>query len=696
LSELRRYSMGKNIKIRKKGLFSFLIYPAIGLWLLSGCASSSSTDAIMADNTVVPSLEETSYAQQDRTAASREIQLAAEIPEKAQREPEEAEVTLSDPRIFIQPRQSDLTQILGIDFMTLEQGKSRLTLTTDKRVKYDLEREGDKALLLKLHNTTVPDVLLREIDTTHFETALDKVKPSYSTKDKESEILISLREMVPFHIKHTQNSLTMDFGQTSVSPPDKKIVPLNLAETQTRTLAATQVSGTMPDAGKAAQAQQKRYTGKPMYLDFDNADVTHVLRLINEMSEENIIWDTEIKGRTVSMILEEVPWDQALDLILDNNDLAKRYRGDNIIWITTKDKMNKILAEEAAEAERQRQELETERKRQEEERKKAEESAPLVTEFLPVDFAKADDIKGHITLTDRGTMSIDTRTNTIIIKDIPKSIEDAKKTIEQFDTPVKQIMIEARIVDATDQFSRDLGIKWNADHQATANSMSISSGEANVEVTGTGAAHISDDGALGGSVLGGSFSTNSPEGWASNIGIGFMRLASNGLGVASLDASLAIAESEGTAKTLSAPKVIAQEGVDATIKSGETIYTNPTENVAQTSRDAALTLNVKPISISYNGYITLSVSVTDNKNVSATLDTTKEIHTELMVKSGETIVIGGIIKESEADNITGIPVLRDIPGLGWLFKAKTKTKDKSELLIFLTPTVLPSPVNELF
>jgi type II secretory pathway component GspD/PulD (secretin) len=104
---------------------------------------------------------------------------------------------------------------------------------------------------------------------------------------------------------------------------------------------------------------------------------------------------------------------------------------------------------------------------------------------------------------------------------------------------------------------------------------------------------------------------------------------------------------------------------------------------------------VKPTSISYNDYVTLEIEVTDNKNVSATLDTTKKINTTLMVKSGETIVIGGIIKESESDNIAGIPILKDIPGLGWLFKAKTKTKDKSELLIFLTPTVLPSPVNEL-
>jgi type IV pilus assembly protein PilQ len=661
--------MGKDIKIRKRGLFSFLIYPAIGLLLLGGCASSSSTDAIVADNSMVPSLEKASYAQQDESPASRAIQLSAEIPENIQGEPEE--VTASDPRIFIQPRQSDLTQILGIDFMMLEQGKSRLKLTTDKRVEYDLEREGDKALLLKLHSTTVPDLLLREIDTTHFETALEKVEPSYSTKDKESEILISLREMVPFHIKHTENSLTMDFGQPSVAPPDKKIAPLNLAETQIRPLAATHASGTVT-GGAAAQAQQKQYTGEPMYLDFVNADVTHILRLINDMSEENIIWDPDIKGRTVSMILKDVPWDQALDLILDNNDLAKRYRGDNIIWVTTKEKMSRILAEEAAEAQRQRQELEAERKRLKEEKRTAEESAPLITEFLPVDFAEADDIKGHINLTERGTMSIDTRTNTIIIKDIAKSIEQAKKTIEQFDTPVKQIMIEARIVDATENFSRDLGLKWNTTTEASRS-----------PATPTGDFEY-----------GGSFSTNSPDGWKDNIGLNFARITSSGLGSVTLDASLALAETEGKAKVMSAPKVIAREGTSATISSGDSIIIPATENVASTTLDATLSLTVTPTAVSYNDFITLDVAVTDDQAPSTSRLLRKSISTTLMIKSGETVVIGGIIKESEGNDETGVPVLRDIPGLGWLFKARSKTNQRSELLIFLTPTVLPSPVNK--
>ncbi|MFC1840419.1 hypothetical protein ACFL1N_12615, partial [Thermodesulfobacteriota bacterium] len=196
-------------------------------------------------------------------------------------------------------------------------------------------------------------------------------------------------------------------------------------------------------------------------------------------------------------------------------------------------------------------------------------------------------------------------------------------------------------------------------------------------------------------VYGGSFSSNSPDGWAGNIGVNFARLTSSGLGAITLDASLAIAENEGTAKIMSAPKVIAREGTSATISSGDSIIIPATENVASTTLDATLSLTVTPSAVSYNNYITLDVSVTDDQAPSTSRLLRKSINTTLMIKSGETVVIGGIIKESEGDDVSGIPVLKDIPGLGWLFKSKRKTSSKSELLIFLTPTVIPSPVKQL-
>ena len=672
--------MGKKIKIRKKRLSSFLIYPVIVVtWLLGSCATQlPATSEIAADNTKASAMEQNPIVQKNETTGYQKELLSAKIPEVIQAESEKAQFTESEPRVVFEPTKSDLNQVLGIDFTMLDLGKSRLTVTTAKKVTYDLDRKGEKGLVLKLHNTTIPSLLLREIDTTNFQTALDMIKPAFSTQNKEVSLDMSLREMTPFHIKQTDNGLSIDFDKTSINPPDKKIIPLDLAEAQTSALAAKQAS--VESTGTAATVGQKKaYTGEKMHLEFVNADITYILQLIYEVSKKNIIWDPEIKGKTVSMTLKDVPWDEALDLILDSNDLAKSYRGENIIWITTKAKMDKFLAEEETAAKKRQQEMEAELKRQEEDKTKSKAEEPLITEYVSVNFKDAADIAKQIILTDadkkRGVSIIaDTKTDTIVITHTAAGIEAIKKTIKYFDAPLKQVMIEARIVDASDTFSRDLGIKWEST---------------------SGASHTNENGDGGTTTVGGTFSTNSPDGWASNIGLNFARLTSSGLGSLTLDASLALAESNGNAKTLSAPKVIAQEGTESTIKSGEVIQIAATENVAASEWPAELSLSVTPTTISSNNYITLTVNVSDDQRVDNSRKTTKTINTTLMVKSGETVVIGGIIKEKEGSNVNGIPVLKDIPGLGWLFKAKSKTTSKSELLIFLTPTVISSQVNDL-
>jgi type IV pilus assembly protein PilQ len=668
--------MGKKIEIRKKRLSSFLIYPAIVImWSLGGCATQPTpTSEIAADNTRASMMEQNSIAQKNEMPEYQTEQLAAKIPEDMQKEEsEKAQFTESEPRILFEPTRSNMNQVLGIDFTMLDLGKSRLTVTTDKKVTYDLDRKGDKDLVLRLHNTTIPSLLLREINTTNFQTALDKVKPAFSTENKEVSIAMSLREITPFHIKQTENGLSIDFDQTSIKPPDKKIIPLDLAEAQTSTLAAKQASvktttGTTP----ANTGQKKAYTGEKMHLEFINADITYVLQLIYEVSKKNIIWDPEIKGKTVSMTLKDVPWEQALDLILDSNDLARSDRGDNIIWITTKAKMDKFLADEKDEAKRRQQE----QKDAEEERKMAEqevkEQEPLITEYLPVDFAKAEDIEPIIVLSKKegAKKSIDKRTNTIVIKDTASNIEEAKKTVAQFDTPVKQIMIEARIVDASENFSRDLGLKWDST---------------------SGAEHTNLNGDGGEMTIGGNFSTNAPNTEWGNIGINFARLTSSGLGTLALDATLALAESEGTAKVISAPKVIASNNEKATISRGTTFYPPPSENVQPQPIEGELRLTVTP-NVSPNDYVTMDINVED-RTATTTSKSGKTIETKLVVKSGETFVIGGIFTESTRDNSTGFPVLKDIPLLGWLFKAKNKQTEKTELLIFITPTVLPPLTN---
>ena len=685
--------MGKKMSINKERLYSFIIFTAVALWLLPGGAASSKA-AAKTDETKTPSIQQSNAtlpAEQKKDVASNPVMGTATTASQATDTAESVnkDTASSEPRIFFESSKSNLNQVLGIDFIMTENGKSRLIVTTSKKAGYALDRKDEKTLILKVYDSTIANpLLMRQIDTTQFQSALEGVKQTYSSQKNEVDLILSLREMVPFHVVQTDSSLNMDLGQTSVKVSEKKIIPLDLAETETKTLSAKSQGSSASDSTvkTSARSDGKKYTGEKMYLDFVNADVVYILQLINEVSDKNVIWDPAIAGRKVSMILKDVPWDEALDLVLDNNDLDKEVRGENVIWVATKEKIKQFKAEKEALALKQKQAAEEEEKKLRDKEKTAKEEEPLVTEYLPIDFATAETIKKHIVISKRGSMSVDTRTNTIILTDTADSVATAKKTLKQFDTPVKQIMIEARIVDASETFSRNLGIKWNSNTGAWTNS----AGNLTTDTVPQNALEFTTSGETG---MGGSFSTNSPDGWASNLDLSFATLASDGTGALTLDASLAIAESEGTAKTLSAPKVIAREGTAATISSGDSIIIPATENVASTTLDATLSLTVTPSSVSFNNYITIDVAVTDDSAPSTSRLIKKSIKTTLMVKSGDTVVIGGIIKESEGNDVSGVPVLKDIPGLGWLFKAKSKTKSKSELLIFLTPTVLSSPVS---
>jgi type IV pilus assembly protein PilQ len=609
-------------------------------------------------------------------------------------EEQEASSAPAKPRIFVQPGASGLTQVLGIDFVMLDRGKSRLIVTTDKKGSYDLDQKDSKDLVLKLPGATIPPQLLRVIDSSHFHGAVDRISPAFSAAKKEVAVTLSLREMVPFHVKQTDNEISIDFGLTSVKPPEKKIVPLQLAQAEVQAPAAPAEPAAAPAAVQAQQPVllpgllKKQYTGARMTMDFVNADVTNILRLIGEVSNLNIVWDPKVQGN-VSMRLKDVPWDQALDLILANNNLGMR-TADNVVWITTKGQLAQVEAEEK----RRKQEYEDGVRRVEEKAKEKEEKQePIIAEYIGVDFANADELKSHLEglLTERGTLSVDERTNTIIIKDTASTIEEAKKLVKQFDTPVKQVMIEARIVDANTSFARDLGIKWDKFQIQNRNFPNGALTNWGGTPSTVSPSEPDDTWTTGANLYSPSFTTNAPDDWSPNVGLVFSKLSSFGLTATILDAKLALAEVEGKSKTIAAPKVIASNGEQAQISRGDQIIIAATENVEATTLDATLSLTVTP-NVSYNNYITLNVAVTDDSAPSASRLLKKSINTKLMVKSGETIVIGGIYTEISGEDETGIPGLKRIPFLGWLFKAQRKTVTKTELLIFLTPTVIPSTI----
>jgi type IV pilus assembly protein PilQ len=624
-------------------------------------------------------------------------------------------VTPSEPRIFFKDTPGPLTQILGIDFTLLDQGKSRLIVTTDKKTKYDLNQQGPKTLVLKMPEATIPPLIMRHMDSKQFEGAVDWVKASLSQKDVA--IAITLREMVPFHVKQTESTITIDFGPTALKPPEKKIVPLQLAQAQapaaqepavqapgapviqlqqkTDLPRAIAVQPGLPPAQPAGiPGMKKDYKGAQMTMDFVNADVTNILRLIGEVSNLNIVWGPEVKG-IVSMRLKDVPWDQALDLILDNNNLAKREQG-NVIWVTTKAAMSQIEAEERRKIQEFEAKVEAERKKIISEKEKEKELEPLLTEYIPVDFAKASEILPLLTLSETGKsrggkLSTDSRTNTIILTDISSNVRVAKDIVKQFDTPVKQVMIEARIVDATDDFIRDLGIRWDQ-FQIQKRS------DTNIPWTSMDALNTtpSDPTAFpvppAGKNYSPTFTSNGPGDWAPNLGLVFSTLSGSGLTALVLDAKLALAESEGKTKIISAPKVIAMNGQAATISRGDSIIIPATENVASTTIDATLSLEVTP-TVSYNNFITMDVKVTDDTAPTQFRIRKKALNTKLMIKNGDTVVIGGIFTENQSTDESGIPGLRRLPILGWLFKAQRVTNTKTELLIFLTPSVVASTIK---
>jgi type IV pilus assembly protein PilQ len=642
---------------------------------------------------------------------SETTQKAAEAGEK------KGPVTPSEPRIFFKDHPGNLTQILGLDFTLLDQGKSRLIVTTDKKARYDLNQKGPKSLLLNISKATIPPLIMRHMDSKYFEGVVELVKTSLSSADQGVAIAITLREMVPFHVNQSDTGITIDFGPTTIKPPEKQIVPLHQAKASmvSKTPAPVRTEAAVPQQGAQTQRPmqwqevpgvigiealktvgpgvKKNYTGTAMTMDFVNADVTNILRLVAEVSNLNIVWGPEVKG-SVSMRLKDVPWDQALDLVLDNNNLGMRRQG-NVIWVTTKAQMAQIEAEERRKIQEYEARLEAERKKLLQEKEKEKELEPLVTQYIPVDFAKASEILPLLTLSETGKnrggkLSVDARTNMIIMNDIASNVRSARDTVKIFDTPVKQVMIEARIVDATDDFRRDLGVRWDnvqVQHRTSTGVPFTGFNEAFPVQTAPG--DPSGYPAGGGRLASPTFATNSPEAWAPNLGLVFSKLSASQLTATVLDAKLALSEAEGKTKIISAPKVIAMNGQAATISRGDSIIIPATENVASTTLDATLSLEVTP-TVSYNNYVSLDVKVTDDNAPTNTRIQKKSINTKLMVKSGDTIVIGGIYSEEESLDEDGIPGLRRIPLLGWLFKAQESKLNKRELLIFLTPSVLPA------
>jgi type IV pilus assembly protein PilQ len=583
------------------------------------------------------------------------------------------EVLPGKPRLFFGPDKTEVNQILGIDFFMLPKGKSRVTVTTRERAPYELIRKNSLTLLLAVKEVTIRPELIRYIDASYFKGVVNRITPMVRVADKGVDLEVKLREVVPYHVVQTDQDIRIDFNKTSVQPPAKTITAARLSERQV-------VQEKVPEQAKPAvtptvsrprpleRRPSRRYTGERVTLDFANADIRNILKLIGEVSKLNLIWGPEVKG-TVSMRLKNVPWDQALDIVLESNDLGMIREG-NIIWVTTKSKIKNLEKERQDKLKAEQERIKATKAAEQE----AEEAEPLVKEFVPVNFSSATEAATHLVLTKRGSKSVDTRTNTIIIEDTASSIEKNIDIIRKIDIATPQVMIEARIVEARTNFAREIGVQWGTTYQTTRNPW------------GGGGPSSAKTYAY-------NFATNFIPPTDTTMGLTF----GNILGTKTLSATLGLAETEGKTKILSSPRIITQDNKQATIKQGTTIfipYTDVDGNRTAKEVDATLELSVTP-HITRNNMVTMEITVNDdepdygNRVGEYVPILTKSAKTQMMVASGDTVVIGGIYKETKGLSQEGTPWLRKIPIIGWLFGTERNTDDKSELLIFLTPRVMP-------
>jgi len=547
-----------------------------------------------------------------------------------------------------------------IDFQVIE-GISRVSVKVagDSVVEPPVSTPGFVTFTIK--NTLLPKRLQRSLETKGFISPVLRVTPILvkTSKGTDTKIRIALRAVVTPEFKHEGDMLFIDFKNPEGITAEKAPAEIVESRPQTAYVAkasskANELSDELSPSSESVAA--KKYKGRKVTLEFADADVRKIFQLLAEVSNKNFVLGDDVSG-TISIRLVNVPWDQALDIILDAKGLDKREEG-NIIIIKGKGKF-KSQAEEEQEIKRQ-----------------LFKSIELKTETFTINYADIGSIVAQFTAlkSERGTIAQDSRTNKVIVKDIPQALDDMRKLLQQLDVPERQVMIEARIVEATSTFTRSLGVNWGVHYRDGSASF------AGINSLDTGFGGLTSAPPTSGTGLSS----------GSTMGISFGTLTSN----VRLDMRLNAAASAGLIKIVSTPKVATINNKTAKITQGQQIpYTSSTSDKIETKFiEAALSLEVTP-HINANGTIGMKIDAKNDSPGSSSGDTAppinkKQATTEMLLRDGETTVIGGIYVDSDNESDDGVPFLMDIPFIGSLFKTNNKTKTKTELLIFITPRIL--------
>jgi type IV pilus assembly protein PilQ len=591
-----------------------------------------------------------------------------------------------------------------LEFTSVEEGASLVSIGTTHPVRYDMERLSDRKLQLKLFNTRIPKYRKRPLITTRFKSAVDRITPIEADQMADHALVVfELREGVPFEIAQVDNFINIRFAPSTVPPkpledstaPEWKQALEGTAETagDAQSAAASESSSEMSTAPSAAIQEiatdagrvdadalrpPKTYTGEKIALNFFDTDIRNVFRIIGEISGENFAIDKNVGGKVTLQFDRPVPWDQVLDLVLRMNQLGLR-KENGIFRIATQ-------ATLAREEQLEQQKLES--------RRSAEEQQELVTEFFLVSYINAQETAcAHLAtscaagstdvgfpskFSPRGSISVDTAKNMIIVNEIPSAIERIRTIIRILDQVTPQVLIESRIVEASSDFRRDVGFDWGT--------ISIGEFDLGDAFTVTGIDMEAD---------------NIPADALDNGAIEWGLSKISGTSFDIIDARIQVGETEGKTRTISAPKILTLDGRTARIQQGFQIPYLERDSAGGSSvefQDVDLELSVTP-NVTPDNRVLLVVDIKkdDVLDVTATQPplSTNSAHTELLMENGETVVIGGVMKANTSEASEGIPGLRKIPALGFFFGFDNKNDNQTELLIFLTPEIVQLAQREV-
>ncbi|WP_303722652.1 type IV pilus secretin family protein [Malonomonas rubra] len=577
----------------------------------------------------------------------------------------------------------------AVDFV-IEDGYSVLRIKTDGAPAIISPSQKGDIIGFGIKNASISRALRRAIDASSFPSAIRLVTP-YTVqvgKNQDVRFAVELKGTAPYTLEQVNGLLELkvqngSFAEPRPFSPEQVAVDMPASMDLPKTTSGLDMQaegGEGPGQSDLATASMEdmamaegypstpkaigeeagpNYSGQRISLVFDNADIRNILQLIAEVSELNILAGDGVEG-TITLRLIDVPWDQALDLILETKDLGMVRQG-NVARILPREAI-RTMEESKFTAARTKEKLED-----------------LVTEVIKVSYTDLKNIATPVKglLTDRGKLTEDARNKQFIISDIPKVIESAKELASILDTPERQVLIEARIVEVSTTASLDLGVSWNILYD-----QNPAGTQNTIARTGFGGNFVIPPNATTGSVAG--------------IGTGFT-WGALGVDTTILDLRLSAAEAAGDGRVVSNPRILTLNGEKAKISQGTMIPYQTVSNDEITTEliEAALALEVTPV-INPDNTVILEVKASNSSPGTTVLTGAgsapsidkKEAETKMLVRDGDTMVIGGVYVEKEDFSENGVPILMHIPLLGNLFKATRTNKNRAELMIFITPRII--------